>query len=132
MKHLLRCAATVLLAGLLATAVACTGDTPDSPDTQAGSETVAVTEHETTDATRPETVEITHPETAPVTGAETIPETAPEEETMAPKTTIPVIVDGKTDYTIVAPAAIAETVDNFTAIVPYEYCGVYLVERISE
>ncbi len=26
----------------------------------------------------------------------------------------------------------AETVDNFTAIVPYEYCGVYMVERVSE
>ncbi len=26
----------------------------------------------------------------------------------------------------------AETVDNFDAVVPYEYCGVYMVEKISE
>ncbi len=110
MKHLLRCAATVLLTGLLAMTVACTGDIPDTPDTQAESETVAVTEPqlETAVDTQSETIPVTEPETTP----ETIPETepAPEEETMAPKTTIPVIMDGKTDYTIVAPAAIAEAV----------------------
>ncbi len=116
MKHLLRCIATVLLAGLLAMAAACTGDTSDTPDTQAESETALVTDAETAGEPLPETAADTQPETAPITEFETapvtIPETepAPEEETMAPKTTIPVITDGKTDYTIVASTAIAEAV----------------------
>ncbi len=110
MKLLLRGAVAILCLLLTIAGVACTDNTPDAPDTDPATESEEV--FETLPATSPVTVEETDPETTPVTETETVPETepAPEEETMAPKATIPVIVDGKTDYTIVAPASIAEAV----------------------
>ncbi len=70
-----------------------------------------------------------YPETDPGTDTPTDPETAPEtdpppkELTMEQRTTIPVITDGKTDYTIVAPTdeAVASQVAAMTRIMDAKF-----------
>ncbi len=119
MKKRLFCVTIAVMAGVLLALASCTDKTPDTPDTTPDTIAASDPAPETDAATTPATL----PESEPVaeigTEIETIPETAPapEEETMAPKTTIPVIADGKTAYTIVAPAAVAEAVaDNLAAM----------------
>ncbi len=98
-------------------------DTEANGDTETVSDTEAEGSVETDTALATETEAATESEpaieTETVSETETVPETDPpaEEETMAPKTTIPVIVDGKTDYVIAAPSAIAEAVaDDLAAM----------------
>lgn len=94
--------------------VACTPADPGAEDT--GAEiTASVTDPVTVPATDP----ATEAPTEPVTEAPTEPATTePQEMTMEPKTTMPVIVDGKTDYTIVAPTdeAVAAEVAYMTRV----------------
>ena len=87
----------LVFVGLLAlTLCACVGsDTP--ADTTAEDVTPAPTEAPTEPPTEAPTEAPTEP-----------PVTEPEEMTMEPKTTLTVIADGKTDYTLVAPAAVQE------------------------
>ena len=86
----------LLLAGMLAlTLFACVdGDTPADTTVE---ETPAPTEAPTSPPTEAPTEEATEP-----------PVTEPEEMTMEPKTTISVITDGKTEYTLAASASVQE------------------------
>ena len=84
----------VLLLAVLCALCACTGsDVPEDTTVQAEAPTEPVTEV----STEVPTEALTEP-----------PVTEPEEMTMEPKTTVSVIADGKTEYTIVAPAAVQE------------------------
>ncbi len=101
-----------MIAALLLTfgLVACTPEEPGETETSA----------ETTgQVTVPAADPATDAPTEPVTEAPTEPEaTAPQEMTMEPKTTMAVIADGKTEYTIVAPAdeAVAAEVTYMTRV----------------
>ncbi len=99
------CAVALLLAlGLCA----CTPDNPGDTDTSAETTgTVTVTDPVTDAPTEP----VTEAPTEPLT-------TAPQEMTMEPKTTMAVIADGKTEYTIVAPTdeAVAAEVAYMTRV----------------
>ena len=90
-----------LLLAVICGLVACTGD--DLPEDTAV--TVTSTEAPTEVPTEPPTEANTEAPTDP-------PVTEPEEMTMEPKTTISVIADGSTEYTIVAPAAVQEANAN--------------------
>ena len=84
----------VLLLAVLCILCACTGS--EIPE-----ESTAVTEAPTEPTTETPTEGATEAPTEP-------PVTEPEEMTMEPKTTLSVITDGKTEYTVVAPAAVQE------------------------
>ena len=84
----------VLLLATLCILCACTGS--EIPE-----ESTAVTEAPTEPTTETPTEGATEAPTEP-------PVTEPEEMTMEPKTTLSVITDGKTEYTVVAPAAVQE------------------------
>ena len=86
----------VLLVGLLAlTLCACVGS--DTPADTTAEDTPAPTEAPTAEPTEAPTETPTEP-----------PVTEPEEMTMEPKTTLSVIAEGKTDYTLVASADLQE------------------------
>ena len=86
----------LFLAGMLAlTLFACVGG--DTPADTTVEETPAPTEAPTSPPTEAPTEEATEP-----------PVTEPEEMTMEPKTTISVITDGKTEYTLAASASVQE------------------------
>ncbi len=121
MKKLLSFALATLM--LASTLTACA---PKDTDTESATEAPSV---ETVPATEPHTVPETDTPTEPVTDAptETEPETdpPPKELTMDPKETISVIKDGKTDYTLVISATVAEAVaadiDTMTRIMNQKF-----------
>ncbi len=110
---------------LLATALllsmglcACTLDDSGEADTSAettNDTAVVDTEPMTGVPTEPATEAPTEPVTEPITEPVT---TTPQEMTMEPKTTMTVIADGKTDYTVVAPTdeAVAAEVAYMTRV----------------
>ncbi len=88
-------------------------EAPTAAPTEESTEkpTEAPTEAPATEAPTEDVTEA--PTEVPETEAPTEPpETEPEEMTMEPKTTISVIAEGKTEYTIVAPAALQEANAN--------------------
>ncbi len=99
-------AALLLLSALTVATTLCAcvgGDVPTdtTPDSVTEAPTAAPTEPETAPVTEAPTAEPTAEPTEP-------PVTEPEEMTMEPKTTLSVIAEGKTDYTIAVPAAVQE------------------------
>ena len=84
----------VLLLAVLCALCACTGNETPADTT------------EPTEAPAESASEV--PTEAPIEVPTEPPVTEPEEMTMEPKTTLSVIADGKTEYTIVAPAAVQE------------------------
>ena len=89
-----------LLVGLLAlTLCACVVD--DTPADTTAEDTPAPTEAPTAEPTEAPTETPTETPTEP-------PVTEPEEMTMEPKTTLTVIAEGKTEYTLAVPAAVQE------------------------
>ncbi len=104
-----KCLLFALAALMLLLLTACTGGDLPGEETHSCPVTVC-----------PETDPPTEPVTAPVTEAPTEPETEapPKELTMEKKETIPVITDGRTEYTIVAPTdeAVAAEVAYMTRV----------------
>lgn len=103
MKYRILCLTAVCL--LLLALVGCVGGDEEATAPQ-GTEPPATEEPSVTEVpTEPDTTPDTEMQTEPPTEP---PRTEPEEMTMEPKTTMPVIVDGKTEYCIVASAAVQE------------------------
>ena len=93
----------LLLAAVVLIFGACDGDDPAVTTLEASTDAPAeaLTDEPTQPATEIPTAEPTAEPTEP-------PVTEPEEMTMEPKTTVSVIAEGKTDYTLSVPAAVQE------------------------
>ncbi len=114
MKHI-RLLSILILCLLVCLFIACNGGGTEEP-TSPSETTPAATDVPTDAPTDTPTEPVTEPQTT---------ETVIEEVTMAPKTTISVIADGKTDYTIIADAdlqaANAEDIAYLTSVMDAKY-----------